>query len=1169
MASDPVRFKPRVETGVKAGTQRFILQNEAWVPLVQDAGRRVLYTDIRFSADDNDGTEQNIGVGYRTLNGRAVHGVHGWLDRRTTENGSIFYQNTVGVEYLSDPLDLRVNGYIPLSGKRSYSTPNQGGQSPYLAGTGLFVDTQGQAVEEPQPGFDIEIGTRIPYLDDVFDNARAYATFYHFEGETSKDVTGTRARMTADINGRYQIGARYQHDDVRGSQGFLEMTMRFPAKKSHKKHGMHARLDESPERDIDIVTGSTIIDDGLRTPVINTQTKATQRILHVDNTVNAGGNGSVENPFSTLVEAETVQQAYDIIYVRGGNGTSAGMNTGINLYQRGVQLIGQAAPFYYDQGMFTTQSGRGPASTLIAAAGARPVLSNTAGNGVTIAADDVRVTGVSVANATVAGIVGTNVNNSQLSNLIIRNNGSAGIYIAADNGSVGDVSLSDIVSQNNVDRGIWVVALNNGTMGNVRADNIQAYGNGFRGVNIESSGVGSTIGNMHVTNSISNQNTSSGVTLGAFNGATSGDILIENVTAHGNTSTGLNLIATGGAGQSRTGDITIRNTDLRSNGGNGVYLITESNDIMGDIAIDNMLTQGNTSAGVSISADGANAVTGDIAITNSTSSGSTSSRGITIAASSAGSIGNVLLDGLTITGNATRGVNVESSGTGSRLGNVTLNNSVVSNNLGDIGVALAAWSNSITGNVTVTNTRLQNSGSRGLNIFSNGSSVASTLGDVSVSNVISTGHSAGGIRIEAGTDDAIGVISITDSIASNNTTQGINVTGTTFQTIDSVIIRNNITQNNAGAGINVGIQTNADINTVVIEGNLSTGNTSGSGSGISVSNAGAGSTIGTLNISNNVTRLNAVRGINLSAGTSSLITNATISGNDMTSNTGNGLRVVASGGGDITGLDVLNNTANQNATTGIYVESNSLSSKIDTITLDGNTTNSNTGDGTIAYIAASASDFIEIKNSTARNNASDGFQIQSEAVGSLISSVVLENLVAENNTASGVFFVNSNSGNTANIDISDLTLTNNILDGLSFAVGNTTGNGSITGLATITDIHATGNRNGINLAGSNSGALRASVSNSSLTGNTEYGVDVDDDTSGVWNVDLGGGVYASTGGNRIFGNTLHDVFVDMDGAQLKAQSNWWGQAGGPLGADINLNNGTLDSANALATDPSN
>lgn len=109
------RYKPRLETNLRAGTERTILMTEAWVPLAQDSGR-VIYGDARLMGDDGDNREWNFGIGYREMNASAdaIYGVHGWFDRRRSSRGSVFHQFTGGVEYYTEGLDIRLNAYVPI-----------------------------------------------------------------------------------------------------------------------------------------------------------------------------------------------------------------------------------------------------------------------------------------------------------------------------------------------------------------------------------------------------------------------------------------------------------------------------------------------------------------------------------------------------------------------------------------------------------------------------------------------------------------------------------------------------------------------------------------------------------------------------------------------------------------------------------------------------------------------------------------------------------------------------------------------------------------------------------------------------------------------------------------------------------------------------------------------
>ena len=64
IAAEPL--EPRLEGSWRAGTERNIYVSEFWVPIMQDEGG-VLYGDIRFMGDSDDGREFNAGLGYREM----------------------------------------------------------------------------------------------------------------------------------------------------------------------------------------------------------------------------------------------------------------------------------------------------------------------------------------------------------------------------------------------------------------------------------------------------------------------------------------------------------------------------------------------------------------------------------------------------------------------------------------------------------------------------------------------------------------------------------------------------------------------------------------------------------------------------------------------------------------------------------------------------------------------------------------------------------------------------------------------------------------------------------------------------------------------------------------------------------------------------------------------
>lgn len=465
----------RAETNLRYGTERSILMTEFWAPLTQ-GDSSVLYTDLRLMGDDQDNREGNLGLGYREimelpLLGEGIGGMHAWLDRRITERGSKFLQATFGVEWMGDVFDIRANGYAGLSGERKYGSGFSSYNGlPYFEGSSLYVthSASGQVTEEILDGADVEIGFTLPVLEDYTDNVRFYAGGYHFSGETSKDVKGWRTRFTTDITPDFQIGARFQKDGERGSQGFLEATIRFPfgSKKSYRNEGLKARLDESPERDIDIVTGSaetTAPVHNQKTAVVNSTTGAAQKIIHVDNSRMAAGNGSIETPFNSLQAAEAAAAAHDVIYVHHGDGTSANQDQGISLSRTGQKLIGSGSDFrLYGSTLRGANGERLPYDQVIAATTA-PVITNINpdGDGVVITANNVTVQGVTIDSADRYGIsviadgAGASAKNVQISGVTMTGN-RTGLYIHGANGGAVGATVEGSSAVSNTLHGISV-----------------------------------------------------------------------------------------------------------------------------------------------------------------------------------------------------------------------------------------------------------------------------------------------------------------------------------------------------------------------------------------------------------------------------------------------------------------------------------------------------------------------------------------------------------------------------------------------------------------------------------------------------------------------------------------------------------------------------------------
>jgi hypothetical protein len=682
------QLEPRSEWNIRTGSERTTGIGELWIPLVQDplAGS-VLYGDFRFMDDNLDNQEYNVGLGYRTMNndipliGHGIVGVHGWIDRRHTDRGTHFNQMTIGTEIFTEDLDAKVNVYAPLNKQKTHVDPNPNGTNPQFVGNVLTVNTNQIIVEEAMPGFDIELGARVPWMDDYTDSTRFYAGAYHFEGHRADNITGFRTRLSADITSNIQIGGRFQHDDVRGGQGFLEATFRLPFgnKQSYRQTGLYARLDESPERDIDIVSNEAITDNGFNKPLINTTTGDIQNIIHVDNTTAGGGDGSNEARFNTLAAAQGAAGANDLIYIHRGDGTTTGQNSGITHAHEGMKLIGSGVDLTFDTARFNVKgTGINPNQILIPATSA-PIITNTGGFGVNTLSDSVYLSGFSINGTSSTGLRFQNSQDSFAKNIDIIDAGSSGVFMTYTDDRNHNLTLKRISVSNNSANHAFNVDLRNNTTLNINLSNLNAEdftGNGLSAISRNNSEL-----DIKIKDSTMRNGSATAINIIGTNNAKLNALIEKNqIYDATSTSVGVNM-----QGTSIAESVTIRDNHLDG--------VTPFRNILARVTsnavIENLLIEENDAlngGSASIFIDDCCTVGGTSRINNTTIRNNTingaSGIGIFISKSrTLGNFTNVSIHGNTIQNNGTNGLQISS--TNDQGGIIaSIYNNLISNNGG-------------------------------------------------------------------------------------------------------------------------------------------------------------------------------------------------------------------------------------------------------------------------------------------------------------------------------------------------------------------------------------------------------------------------------------------------------------------------------------------------------
>lgn len=518
------KWAPFLDVSGSVGTKRSIGQLDLFVPFAQDE-RTLLFGDARFSADDQESREGNLGLGVRhMLPGGWNLGGYGYFDRRRSPNYNFFNQLTFGAEMLGTNFDLRANTYWPI-GQTSVSTTTGGGPATaVVSGSALSVTIPGNttSTEYAMTGFDAEAGVRVPIFDTTGPyDLRFYAGGYRFSDGVTPVIAGPRLRLEftnyriPELWGgtRLMAGVEYQYDDVRGSQGFATLRLRVPLQAEARRGSLNyqeRRMTDPIVRDVDIVSQmQTIV-----TPTVTeaaTTTASGQSITGISSATTTG---------AALPGAVTAAGANSVVVLQGT------FNTGTSNVQtqQNQTLMGAG------QLAVRTASGRTVTASL---PGATIAATNAIGNGGAVTLQSgASLIGMTVSNAFSGGNGGSAVRMADgAGNLTIRNN----TLIVTQSGANAALGLSGGTGQSNtVISGNTITVTGSGAATTMTALFLNGLGgSAFTITGNTLSASGGTTANMVNLNSATINSGSTGNVRGSgacAGAATSGSILFTNGT---------------------------------------------------------------------------------------------------------------------------------------------------------------------------------------------------------------------------------------------------------------------------------------------------------------------------------------------------------------------------------------------------------------------------------------------------------------------------------------------------------------------------------------------------------------------------------------------------------------------------------------------------------------
>lgn len=598
--------------------------------------------------------ETNLGLGLRNaFNDNFILGINYFYDKNYSINDKLYSQNGFGLEFLSQPLDLRFNYYKPITGAKVVDTN-------YGFGSDSLLEIYN--MEEPLEGFDFEFGGPV---FDRYTKTKVYFGAFFYNSKLSKDLRGERFRTETNLNSWLSIDnilERSKNGKLNVTSG-LRATIPFelgrvrsggsPLRAAPLTSYIEDRLFERVVRDLDV-----------RAPSSN-QTSKAHDLTYVDNSnTNPSPNGTLNNPYPTIQEGVDNAFGDKWVYVKEGlsNTTSP-----------------YAADIILTDNIILWGSGHNGGFKGLITSGIHPVIDGGT-DAVTIQNNNT-VMGLQIQNAANDGIKftnGTTLTGTIQYNTII-NNGYDGIDLSGNTASMSNFSICGNTVNGNgpsgyyygIGRGIDLSSnaaamsdfsiCGNTVNGNGSNNYYYANGNGIDLSNNSGTMSGFTIsgntanGNGSITGYYGTYGIGDGIGLSNNHGSMS-DFSICGNTVNGNGPSGLGGIGNGIDLIYNSGTMsgfTISGNTANGNGYDGINLSNSHGPTILGFTISGNTVNGNANDGIEVSFNFGGTIS-DFAISGNTAN-ENGREGINLAWN-LGTISGFVISSNTVNGNGTTGI---------------------------------------------------------------------------------------------------------------------------------------------------------------------------------------------------------------------------------------------------------------------------------------------------------------------------------------------------------------------------------------------------------------------------------------------------------------------------------------------------------------------------------
>jgi len=382
-------FRAGVWTGPAIGRTETIVPLEIMPYAFID--NAMVFASVRGFRAGTDGWGLNAGGGLRYYSEKwdRIFGINAFYDYDNS-SGGLFREVGFGLETLGELWDMRANAYIP------HGNTEQLLKTELVEGSQRFVDhrllydnllTFGNALR----GVDWELGIPIPGRIPRRHNLKAFGGWYYFSGSATEGFAGWKARAQADVVQNLTVQLDVANDQVFDTTVVFGATWTYGGfrQPEDQKRSQMDRMTEMVRRSYNVNVALTpVLDPGK--VAVNPLTGDPYFFEHVASYASAiGANGTVENPWRTLEEAETAlnaiipdpaDRAGNIIFVHANSVYNTAPDNAVTLIPT-VRILGEGDGVTHLVRVPELGNIRLPRATTFTE---RPIFANQAGVGVTL-----------------------------------------------------------------------------------------------------------------------------------------------------------------------------------------------------------------------------------------------------------------------------------------------------------------------------------------------------------------------------------------------------------------------------------------------------------------------------------------------------------------------------------------------------------------------------------------------------------------------------------------------------------------------------------------------------------------------------------------------------------------------------------------------------------------